>query len=88
MKKRTLKDLIMLLESSPKQLIVSSRGNLYSCRIVDNKIFEKLKSFKSFYYQLHNVNYKDIIVATIWYKKRTYRYNLLIQENEEDIPLF
>lgn len=88
MKKRTLKDLIMLLESSPKQLIVSSRGNLYSCRIVDNKTFEKLKSFKNFYYQLHNVNYKDIIVATIWYKKRTYRYNLLIQENEEDIPLF
>lgn len=88
MKKRTLKDLIMLLESSPKQLIVSNRGNLYSCRIVDNKTFEKLKSFKSFYYQLHNVNYKDIIIATIWYKKRTYRYNLLIQENEKDIPLF
>lgn len=81
MKKRTLKDLIMLLESSPKELIISSRDNLYSCRIVDNKTFEKLKSFKSFYYQLHNVNYKDIIIATIWYKKRTYRYNLLIQEN-------
>ena len=79
MAKRTLKELINLLEQKKEHTMISKRGNVYNCKIVEQKIINELQSFKRVIIQNHNVNFKTLYVVTIHYKKNNYNFYLLKQ---------
>ena len=75
----SLKEIISLLESKDVNTLTSKRGNVYKYKIVDNKVINELKKFKSVNISRHEVNLKELLCISIFYKKEYYHYYLIVE---------
>lgn len=76
----TLRGIKEYLKTLETETIVSARGNKYEVASVDEKLLNKICTFKSLYITCHVVK-EVIIYSVVWFEKKE-RTEILVKEDK------
>lgn len=78
---KTLKEIKAYLKSLEKETIESKRGNIYEVVRVDDKLLNKIRTYKSIFTTVHIVN-NTTIYPLKWYEGKN-RIEIIVARKED-----